>query len=73
MESNSNSACDTSAVASIVYYLMEDQGASPDARDDEMDQIEWLALESAAARLTFENERAIVRLAAEALHSRNPT
>ena len=56
----------------VVYYLMEDQGEAPDPRDDEMERIEWVALEAAAERLTFENERGIVRLAVEALQSSDP-
>ena len=53
----------------VVYYLMEDQGDAPEPRADEMKRLEWVALEAAAERLTFENERAIVRLAVEALQS----
>lgn len=56
----------------VVYYLMEDAGTGPEPRDDEMERIEWVELCDAAERLSFENERAIVRRAAEALHSSDP-
>ncbi len=56
----------------VVFYLMEDAGPAPGPRDDEMERIEWVELTAAAERLSFENERAIVRRAAEALQSLDP-
>jgi 8-oxo-dGTP pyrophosphatase MutT (NUDIX family) len=56
----------------VVYFLMQDEGAAPDPPDDEMERIEWVALDAAVALLSFENERAIVQLAAEALQSPDP-
>ena len=51
----------------VQYYLLEDRGPAPGDRDDEMLRVEWLPLDAAQRALTFENERAIVRLAARAL------
>ena len=56
----------------VVYYLLEDAGPAPDPRDDEMERVEWVSLDAAVSRLSFENERAIVRLARETLQSANP-
>lgn len=53
----------------VRYYLLEDRGAAPEPRDDEMLRVEWLPLDAAARALTFENERSVVRLAARALQS----
>ena len=56
----------------VVYFLMEDAGESNGPRDDEMERVEWLPVEAAIARLRFENEKDVVREAAEALHSASP-
>jgi len=53
----------------VHYFLLEDHGAAPEGRDDEMLRVVWLTLADAEGALTFENERRIVRLAARALHS----
>lgn len=47
----------------VVFYLMEDLGASSADRDDEMERILWLDVGAACARLTFDDERAMIRRA----------
>jgi len=51
----------------VVFFLMEDLGPHPDGRDDEMEAVHWLDADAACARLTFENEQAMVRSAAARL------
>lgn len=51
----------------VVFYLMEDLGPSHGERDDEMERVLWLDADGACARLTFENERAMIRRAEERL------
>ena len=51
----------------VVFFLMEDLGPSPDPRDDEMERLLWLDADTACARLSFENEQAMIRRAQEQL------
>lgn len=48
----------------VVFFLMRDDDAHPDGRDDEMSTLHWLDEEQACAQLTFENEQDMLRLAA---------
>ena len=48
----------------VVFFLMRDEDAHPDGRDDEMGTLHWMDEEQACARLTFDNEQEMVRLAA---------
>jgi 8-oxo-dGTP pyrophosphatase MutT (NUDIX family) len=48
----------------VVFFLMEDVGDASEARDDEMNEVEWMSAERAIAALTFDNEREIAKLAA---------
>lgn len=51
----------------VVFFLMEDCGEASDHRDAEMNDIAWLPIAEAIGALTFDNERAIVQLAAARL------
>lgn len=51
----------------VVFFLMEDVGDASEARDEEMDEVEWMPLAHAIAALTFDNEREIAVLAAARL------
>jgi 8-oxo-dGTP pyrophosphatase MutT (NUDIX family) len=53
----------------VVFFLMRDDDAHPDGRDDEMSTVHWLDEEQACARLTFDNEREMVRLAARRIEA----
>jgi 8-oxo-dGTP pyrophosphatase MutT (NUDIX family) len=51
----------------VVFFLMEDAGQSDAPRDAEMERVLWLDADAACQRLTFENEQAMLRRAAELL------
>lgn len=51
----------------VHHWLMEPVGGALDDHDHEFDFVEWVALEGSLARLTYENERRVVRRAAEKL------
>lgn len=53
----------------VVFFLMRDDDAHPDGADDEMSRLHWLAEPEACARLTFENEREMVRRAARTIEA----
>jgi len=45
----------------VHYYVMRHRGGEPLVRDDEAEDVEWLPLADALARLTHLNERVLVR------------
>lgn len=47
----------------VHYYLMAFVDGSTEAHDDEAEEVVWLPLEQAVARLTHPNERRLVSLA----------
>ena len=47
----------------VIFYLMEDAGPAEGTRDSEMVDVFWLSADDAHARLTFENERMLIRRA----------
>jgi 8-oxo-dGTP pyrophosphatase MutT (NUDIX family) len=51
----------------VYFYLLRCTGGSTEDHDDEVEQARWFPLEQAPRRLSFENERKVVRKAAEAL------
>ena len=53
----------------VYFYLMRCTGGSTDDHDDEVEQARWFPLAQAPRRLSFENERKVVRKAAEALEA----
>jgi len=44
----------------VHYYVMRHRGGQPLGRDDEAEDVEWLPLTDALARLTHPNERRLV-------------
>lgn len=57
----------------VHYFLMEFVSGDPRALDDEMEHVHWCSLASAPERLTFEDERLVVRQAQRLLRSRDPS
>jgi 8-oxo-dGTP pyrophosphatase MutT (NUDIX family) len=51
----------------VHHWLMEPVGGDLGDHDHEFDFVEWAPLEEALSRLTYENERRVVRRAAEKL------
>lgn len=49
------------------YYLMRQSGPPSPPREDTFDVIEWVSPDEAAAHLTFDTEREMVKKAVEAL------
>lgn len=47
----------------VHYYLMTSDGQAPQARDDEAEDVVWLRLDQALARLSHPNERRLVEQA----------
>ena len=53
----------------VHYFLMRPTGGDPADRDDEAEDVEWLPVEEARARMTHPNE---LRLLDEALEAADP-
>lgn len=53
----------------VHYYLMRYAGLSPVPRDDEAEEVAWLPLDQALARMTHANERDLVARAQPAAAS----
>ncbi len=51
----------------VQHWLMEPTGGDVDDHDHEFDVVEWLPLGLAMANVTYENERQVLRRAAERL------
>lgn len=51
----------------VHFFLMDDTGAEPGARDREMEEVRWFPLDEAADAAGFESEQEIIRQAAEAV------
>ncbi|MGH2610326.1 MAG: NUDIX hydrolase [Tepidiformaceae bacterium] len=51
----------------VHHWLMEPTGGNIDAHDHEFEVVEWLPFDQAVATLTYENERRVLRRAAEKL------
>ena len=51
----------------VRYWLMEHDGESPFAPNDEVDELRWLAPEAALALLTYERDREVLAEAAASL------
>jgi 8-oxo-dGTP pyrophosphatase MutT (NUDIX family) len=51
----------------VHFFLMEDTGAEPGARDREMEEVRWFPLDEAADSAGFDSEKEIIRRAAEAV------
>jgi 8-oxo-dGTP pyrophosphatase MutT (NUDIX family) len=49
----------------VHYYRMRATGGSTEAHDHEHDRVEWAPVAQALKRLTFENDRGMVRRAVE--------
>jgi 8-oxo-dGTP pyrophosphatase MutT (NUDIX family) len=54
----------------VHHYLFRPIGGSLDAHDAEHDQVEWLGVEEACRRLSYQNEVDIVRKASEMIAQR---
>ena len=54
----------------VYFFLFRHTGGSTNLHDDEVDDARWFAIEDALERLSFENERRIVRQAATVLAAR---
>ena len=51
----------------VYFFLMRYAGGSTDDHDDEVDEARWVPLPEAIDMLSFENERRVMRIAAEAI------
>ena len=51
----------------VHFFLLRYTGGSTDDHDDEADEAGWFSVEEARQRLSHENERRILNLAAEAI------
>ena len=51
----------------VHFFLLRYTGGSTKDHDDEVDDAQWFPLAEAQQRLSFEGERGVLRLAAEAL------
>jgi 8-oxo-dGTP pyrophosphatase MutT (NUDIX family) len=51
----------------VHFFLMDDTGAEPSARDREMEEVRWFPLDEAADAAGFDSEKKIIRQAAEAV------
>lgn len=51
----------------VHYYLMRATGGDPTKHDIETEEVALLSLENAVARVSFDNERAVIRAAAAGL------
>ncbi len=51
----------------VHHWLMEPTGGDIDEHDHEFEVVEWLPFDQAVATLTYENERRVLRRAAEKL------
>jgi len=49
----------------VKYFIMEPVGGDTSQHDWEFDEVAWVDLEEALTRLTYQNERELVRRAAE--------
>lgn len=47
----------------VHYFLMEATGGDPELHDLEYDEVAWFDADEAAAKLTYENERRLLRQA----------
>ena len=55
----------------VSFFLFRCTGGSTDDHDEEVDEARWFPLDEARKRLSFENERRVLELAAEALAERS--
>lgn len=55
----------------VHFFLMEAVGGDLGLHDHEYDLVEWVPIDDAIVRLSYENEAAVVRAARNALHSRH--
>jgi 8-oxo-dGTP pyrophosphatase MutT (NUDIX family) len=54
----------------VHHYLMVPIGGTPEAHDWEFDEVRWVPIDEAIAMMTYENEAAIVRQAAQMIAER---
>ena len=55
----------------VSFFLFRCTGGSTDDHDEEVEEARWFPLDEARKRLSFENERRVLELAAEALAGRS--
>ena len=55
----------------VSFFLFRCTGGSTDDHDEEVDEARWFPLDEARKRLSFENERRVLELAAQAIAERS--